>query len=268
MQVHIRRFNEAERSRTRIVCGQTAQWNSGDRLVPTGYDASLVASGVTLIVQRATPTRGPSKRQSSTHDLYVWLIARRIDRNSICRMTTNSDQQYDASVSVPTTLRAVRIVAWLCAIGAFLTVIGNYEQLPDVLPVSRWTGAPRSWILALRVPIINACMLGMAEAFSRSLQRIPSAAHLWKTAAILLATAGIKCVLEAAELMLLPSRHVVLTATLVLVLVVGLSAASLTAMQDLKNRKWRQLRATPAENLIIAVMVGCVVAMNLPLIAN
>jgi len=39
---------------------------------------------VTLIPHHAIFTRGLTKRKNSTHDLCVWLIANRIDRNSLC----------------------------------------------------------------------------------------------------------------------------------------------------------------------------------------
>ena len=66
-----------------------------DNHPPAGYHAACELPGLSLIPQEESPPRTPpapprpTKRKSSTHDLCVRLIARRIDRNSFVFNTNN-----------------------------------------------------------------------------------------------------------------------------------------------------------------------------------
>jgi hypothetical protein len=163
-------------------------------------------------------------------------------------------------------LTGIRTLSWLLGIGAFLAVIINFGNLPDTLPVTRWYDAPKSWHIALRVPAINLCMLGMAAVLSQALLRLPNNSHLWIASMLLHGTAGIKCVTAAVELIALPSRSPFLPVLISVLVVVGLGGSVWVARADLANGKWRLIKMTTLETLIASILIGCILILNLPLV--
>jgi len=73
----------------------------------------------------------------------------------------------------PRFLGLARVLAWGAGYGAALIVAYDYPSLPDELRLSRWTMAPKSMFLALRVPLINLAMIGLCEILARILGRAP-----------------------------------------------------------------------------------------------
>ena len=69
---------------------------------PKMYNSSDVASRAALIPQSATPARGTTKRKSSTHGLYVRLIACRVDRNSLANISPLSRMTLGTVLAVGT----------------------------------------------------------------------------------------------------------------------------------------------------------------------
>ena len=104
-----------------------------------------------------------------------------------------------------TPLVVARIVAWAIALGAVGAVTIGYDSLPDALPVTRWTTAPRTPLIALRVPLINLMTIGLIELLSPGLRRARHFTRSDAVVAILMLTAAAKAGIEAIGILMLPA---------------------------------------------------------------
>ncbi len=163
-------------------------------------------------------------------------------------------------------LVVARIVAWTVAVGAVGAVILAYDSLPDELPVSRWTSAPKSPFIALRVPLINLLTIGLIELLSPGLHRAKQFARPSAVVTVLLLTAAAKAALEAVGILLLPVSFYWTLIPLVVVLAVGLGTAAFLGREILHSQRWRQLHMSRLETAGVLVLVAGNVVLNLPIV--
>lgn len=159
-----------------------------------------------------------------------------------------------------------RIVAWILAVGAVGAVAISYDSLPDELPVTRWTSAPKSLLLALRVPLINLLTVGLVELLSPGLHRVKNFHHADGLVSILLLTAAAKAVIEATGILLLPKPFSWTMLPLAVVLAVGLGTAAFLGRDLLESQRWKEMKMTRAETFAAATFVSAIVLLNLPLL--
>ncbi len=166
-------------------------------------------------------------------------------------------------------LSLARTLAWGAGYGAALVVAYHYPELPEELPLSRWTVAPKSMFLALRVPLINLAMIGICELSTRILRRAPEQQQRLAelTGAALLCTAGCKALLDALAIVRSPGPSSANAVVSVLVVATGLSLAVWFGRPLLAGSRVRELRLTRLERALGAVLMATIVALNLPLIA-
>jgi hypothetical protein len=163
------------------------------------------------------------------------------------------------------TLIATRAIAWVLAIGAVAAVAVGYDSLPDMLPVTRWTDAPKSMFIALRVPVVNLLTLGLAEVLSPGIRRATDLKTGDAIEATLLLTAAAKACLEAIGILLLPASTSWSVAPLAAVLVIGLGMTALLGRGLRFGQQWRKMQMTrPESAAALAIVIGMVV-LNLPL---
>jgi hypothetical protein len=169
----------------------------------------------------------------------------------------------------PSLLTLTRVLAWGAGYGAAFVVAYNYEALPDELPLSRWTVAQKSMFFAVRVPLIHIAMLGLCELLARSASRVPGehrqAAE--RAATALLCTAGAEAWLVAREILLLPGSSPALTLAQLVLVATGLSIAGWHARPLLERGAVRALRWTRVEQVLSALLLATIIALNLPLVA-
>jgi hypothetical protein len=163
-------------------------------------------------------------------------------------------------------LRVARVVAWVAAIASFLLVCSHYDQLPEQLPLTRWSTAPKSWLIALRAPAIDLLSLGLVEVLSISLHRVPGFTRGQLVTAILLLIAGFKTVTISFELIQLPAVQPALVAVTVAVIWSGLALAAFMAREVLRIDRLRALTWTKAESALAVVLGLALVGLELPLI--
>ena len=138
-----------------------------------------------------------------------------------------------------------------------------YDSLPDFLPVTRWTEAPKSRLLALRIPLINVLSVGLIELLTRGLRRAGPAQRADAVAIGLLLTAAAKAGIEATGILLLPTPFAWTLAPLAAVLMIGLGTSSWLGRQWLHAGEWRRATLTGPESLIAAALVAGIVALQL-----
>lgn len=160
-----------------------------------------------------------------------------------------------------------RVLSWLAGYGAAFMVAYAYAALPDDLPFSRWTSAPKTLFLALRIPAINLMMIGLADLLSRSLSRsLPehrTAAE--RVGATLLCTAGFKAWIAAREILAWPDPSPAIRVAGILTVAGGVALATVFARPLFAPRAYQQLRWTRVELTVACVLVASVVLLNLPL---
>jgi hypothetical protein len=143
-----------------------------------------------------------------------------------------------------------------------------YLQLPEELPLSRWTSAPKSMFLALRIPVINLLTIGLAELLARALSRVPAEHRLAaeRVAATLLVTAGVKAWFVSKELLALPSPSPMIRVGSFVIVATGLSLAGWFAYPLWEGKVLRGLRWTPLEWILVGSAVAGIIVLNLPLV--
>lgn len=162
-------------------------------------------------------------------------------------------------------LRGLRWASWAVVSGCLVAVLLSYGRLPDELPLSRWTSAPKSWLLAVRVPLINLLSLGLVDVLSASIARIPRFVEGRRLRLLLLAVVSGKALLETAELMLLPARPLLLPLALGAVVATGLVSAIVLARPLWNDGRWMELVATRSEVAWCVVLLVGIFTLNLPL---
>jgi hypothetical protein len=170
-------------------------------------------------------------------------------------------------VKAPRLISLARALAWFAGYGAAFMVAYSYAALPDELPLSRWSSAPKSLFFALRVPAINLLMIGVIDVLARSASRVPPAERIAaeRAAATLLCTGGIKAWLVAKELLSWPAPHRWLAVAGAVTVTGGLLLATWFARPLWKAQAYRSVRWTRLELGVLAVLVALIVLMNLPL---
>lgn len=169
----------------------------------------------------------------------------------------------------PKFVAMARVLAWGAGYGAAFIVAYNYAMLPDELPLTRWTVAPKSMFIALRIPLVNLSMIGLCELMARSLSRIPGEHRLAaeRVAAALLCTAGLKAWLATKEILSLPEANRSSGAASFVVVLVGLLLAAWFARPLLDSGAVRSLRSTRFEQVLGALLIAAIALLNLPLVA-
>lgn len=146
--------------------------------------------------------------------------------------------------------------------GALATVALCYDTLPEQLPVTRWSHAPKTWLLALRVPFINLGTLAGATLLARALRRHDASAATERAISALCLTTALKAATEAAELLALPTTSALTPALLLLVVLAGLGFAGHQLHPTLSSGRWREVRWTTGEHVVGGLVALCVVAMS------
>ena len=169
----------------------------------------------------------------------------------------------------PSLLAAVRVLAWGAGYGAAFVVAYDYAGLPDVLPLSRWTSAPKSMFFAVRVPLIHLAGIGLCELVARCASRVPAEHRLAaeRAAAALLSTAGVKAWLAAKDIVGLPEPDPANRVAAFVVVVAGLLLTAWYARPLLDAQGVRALRSTRLERVLGMCLVALIVLLNLPLVA-
>jgi hypothetical protein len=163
-------------------------------------------------------------------------------------------------------LVVARVLAWAIALGAVAAVAIGYDSLPNTLPVTRWTTAPKSLLIALRVPLINLFTLGLIELLSRALRRVSNLHHSAAMAIVLLLTAAAKAAIESIGILMLPNSIDWTQAPLIAVLALGLGSAAWLGRELLTPGRWRELQLTRAETAGVMMLVVGIAALNLPIV--
>ena len=163
-------------------------------------------------------------------------------------------------------LVVARVVAWAIALGAVVAVTIGYDSLPDTLPVTRWNTAPKSPLVALRVPLINLMTIGLIELLSLGLRRAKQFNRSSAVVVVLFLTAAAKAAIEAIGILMLPVSFSWTLIPLVAVLFVGLGTAAFLGREFLHPRRWRELQLTHVETAGVLALISGIVALNLPLV--
>ncbi len=163
-------------------------------------------------------------------------------------------------------LVVARVVAWMVAVGAVVAVIVGYNALPDLLPVTRWTSAPKSPFIALRVPLINLLTMGLIELLARGIDRVQGFQHSSAVVVVLLLTAAAKAAIEAVGILWLPDSSSWSVLPLVAVLIVGLGTAAFLGRELFQIRYLQQLPLTRTEIAGAVLLIAGIVVLNLPLL--
>ena len=165
-------------------------------------------------------------------------------------------------------LVVARVVAWAVVAGTIGAVILGYESLPAMIPVTRWTDAPKSPFIALRVPLINLMTMGLIELLSPALQRTKGFDRADAVTAALLLTAAAKAGIEAAGILMLPASFSWTLIPLVVVLSVGLGTAGFLTHPLIHPQRYRDLKMTRLESIGALALVTGIVMLNLPLVVR
>lgn len=174
-------------------------------------------------------------------------------------------QLFDGFQMHATPLVVARVVAWTIALGAVVAVAIGYDSLPDTLPVTRWTTAPKSPLVALRVPLINVMTIGLIELLSLGLRRAKRFNRSSVVIVVLFLTGAAKAAIEAMGILMLPISFSWTLMPLVAVLVVGLGTAAYLGREFLHPGRWRELQLTRMETAGVLALIWAIVTLNLPL---
>jgi len=163
-------------------------------------------------------------------------------------------------------LRLTRIFAWAIGIAALALVAMRYEALPGVLPLTRWSSAPKTWLTALRVPGICLLSIGLVEVLCASVRRAPDFHRGSLLTAILMLTAAWKSAAAAISLVLLPARLAWFDALWIVLTYLGLGLA-LWVGRDLRHDgRLRRLKWTKPELRLVVALGMLLLALQLPLL--
>lgn len=176
-----------------------------------------------------------------------------------------TDSEIAPSSSTRALSIAIRVDSWVLAIGALLAVISAFETLPDKLPISRWHSANKTWLLALRVPLINLLCLGLIEVLGRSLSRYRGHSNVIWISPVLAATAGTKALIESIELLQLPKRLSIFPILVVAAVLAGVTLSLWCGRHLLKDANWKELKSTFSEKIALALLVAAMIGLNVPL---
>jgi hypothetical protein len=163
-------------------------------------------------------------------------------------------------------LVVARVVAWSIALGAIAAVLIGYNSLPDTIPVSRWTTAPKSPLIALRVPLINLLTTGLLEVLARGIRRAKKFDHSTAIVVVLFLTAAAKSAIEAVGILRLPASDTWSVVALVAVLTGGLGTAAFLGRELLSSTRWKEMRLTRLETACAVALIAGIVVLNLPLV--
>jgi len=163
-------------------------------------------------------------------------------------------------------LVVARVVAWSIALGAIVAVMIGYDSLPDTLPVSRWTTAPKSPLIALRVPLINLLTTGLIELLARGLFRVKRFEPTAAVVVVLLLTAAAKSAIEAVGILKLPASVSWSVIPLAAVLIVGLGTAAFLGRELLLSTRWKEVELTRLETACAVAIIAGIAVLNLPLV--
>lgn len=159
--------------------------------------------------------------------------------------------------------RVFRLCAWGVALAALGLVVVGYEHLHATLPVTRWTTAPRSPLVALRIPVINLLMLVLIDILRRVLARSAQGDRWIGVLIPLYATGAAKAAIEAGELVAWPSTSTWSVIALLGVVAAGLSWAAGRALPLLSTGWRRDVRFTTGECAGVALAMLAIVALQL-----
>jgi hypothetical protein len=160
----------------------------------------------------------------------------------------------------------IRVVAWTVALGAVVVLFVGYDRLPAEIPVTRWTAAPKSLFIVLRVPLINLMPIGLVELVSPALHRATQFKRADTVVSVLLLTAAAKTGIETVGILLSTVSSSWTVVPLVAVLFVGLGSAAFFSREFLRPQRWRHLQLTRLEITGAVAVVAGIAALNLPII--
>jgi len=165
----------------------------------------------------------------------------------------------------PSLLGLARLLAWGAGYCAAFVVAYDYAQLPDELPLSRWSMAHKTMFLALRVPLAHLAFIGVCELAARCLSRAPAEQRpaADRVGATLLCTAGVKAWLSAKELIRLPEANPATTLAAFLVMVTGCLLGAWFVRPLLGAGVWSHLRATRLEQALAVLLIALIAVLNL-----
>lgn len=163
---------------------------------------------------------------------------------------------------------AVRFLAWGIAVTAVVGMFVSYDSLPETLPLTRWTAAPKTPLLALRVSLINLLTLGLIELLWCGLRRVKGFAHPDSVAATLLLTLAAKAGVEGAGLLLLPVPFAWTLWPLIVIIVAGLGTAAYFGRELFDAARWNQLRMTRLESIAALAIISAIVILNVPIVVR
>ena len=166
------------------------------------------------------------------------------------------------------TLVVIRLVAWATAAAALGAVIIGYDSLPAMIPVTRWTAATKSPLIALRVPLINLLIMGLIELLSPGLHRVKGFNRADAVIAVLLLSGAAKAGIEAAGIVMLPVSISWTLIPLVVVLSVGLGTAGFLGRELIHPQRWRDFATTRFESIGALAFVTGIVILNLPIVVR
>ena len=163
-------------------------------------------------------------------------------------------------------LSRARFIAWPLAMASLALVAMRYETLPATLPLTRWSSAPKSWLTALRVPMICLVSLGLVEVLCGSIRRAPNFDRGHALTAVLLLTASWKAAAAAASLLLLPWHFVWLDTLWIGGTTVGIALALWMGKDLMRGGRLRRLSWSRTEAWFGTALVLWVIVLEFPLL--
>lgn len=165
----------------------------------------------------------------------------------------------------PRSLRLARLVAWSVTLAGVVLLILRYGELPERLPLTRWTTVPKSWPIALRVPGIHLLSVALIEVLSPGVRRLATFTRGQLFTATLLLTASFKAVMTNLEVLLLPADYPTLTVLTLVVATMGLLAAAFVGRDLLRRGQLRGLARTKTESALALGLGGLLLVLELPI---
>src|SRR5688572_9744754 len=167
----------------------------------------------------------------------------------------------------PRLIALARAMAWFAGYGAAFMVAYAYASLPDDLTLSSGLspagGVQKTMFSALRVPIINLMMIGLADLLarsaSRSLREHREAAE--RACATLLCAAGLKAWLAARDVLSWPEPEASVRIAGVATIAGGVALAAWFARSLWAPRAYQHLRWTRLELGLACVLIAGIVGL-------
>lgn len=160
------------------------------------------------------------------------------------------------------------MIAWSVGVAAVALVALRYEALPSTLPLTRWSAAPKTWLVALRAPAICVVSLGMVEVLCAAVRRAPDFERGDALTATLLLTAAWKAAMAAVSLLLLPQQLLWLDVLWIGVTIAGMSFAVWIGRELLRAGRLRRLLWTRNETGLLLVLTLVLLALELPMLGT